>query len=159
MLYAEYFYHQKSWILLEKDYSLAFCREQRRNTKNRSGRESLRLEKELKKDLIMKREFCPAIFLLLILYLAVGSEALPLVLSYVTTLLLFGLENLFGYLHVTVKFTLTTSCVVCTYLHYEEYQAPIHIPRPHNLSPHPPPAYVRGPRVILEDKTDESLSS
>ena len=82
---------------------MAFSREQRRNTENRSGRESLRLEKELKKDLIMKREFCPAIFLFLILYLAVGSEVLPLILSYVITSLLLGLGNLLGYLHVSVK--------------------------------------------------------
>ena len=158
-LYTEYSYHQKSWILLEKDYSLAFSREQRRNTENRSGRKSLRLEKELKKDLIMKREFCPAIFLFLILYLAIGSEVLPLVLSYVTTLLLFGLENLFGYLHITAKFTLATSHIVPTLRRVPYFEAPIHVPRSRNLSPHPPPAYVRGPCVIIEDKTDKSLSS
>ena len=84
-LYAEYSYHQKSQILLEKDYSLAFSREQRRNAENRSGRESSRLEQESKKDLIMKREFRPAIFLFLILYLIAGSEVLLLRLAQVET--------------------------------------------------------------------------
>ena len=84
---------------------MAFSREQKRNAENRSGRESLRLEQESKKDSIMKREFHPAIFLFLTLYLVVGSEVLPLVLSYVIALLLLGLENLLGYLHVSAKIT------------------------------------------------------
>ena len=158
-LYAEYSYHQKFRILLEKDYILAFSREQKRNAKNRSGRESSRLEQELKKDLIVKRKFHPAILLFLTLYLAVGSKALPLVLSYVIALLLLGLENLLGYLHVSVKITITTSRVVSTICRVPRFEAPIHIPRPCNPSPRPPPPYVRGPRVILEDETDESLSS
>ena len=91
---------------------MAFSREQKRNAENRSGRESSRLEQESKKDLIVKREFHPAILLFLILYLAIGSEVLPLALSYVITLLLFGLENLLGYLHVSVKTTFVTTCVV-----------------------------------------------
>ena len=82
---------------------MAFSREQRRNTENRSGRESLRLEQELKKDLIVKREFHPTILLFLTLYLTVGSEMLPLILSYVIESLLLDLENLLGYLHVSVK--------------------------------------------------------
>ena len=158
-LYTEYFYHQKSRILLEKDYSLAFSREQRRNIDNRSGRESSRLEQELKKDLIVKREFCPTIFLFLILYLITGSEVLPLVLSYVTASLLLGLENLLGYLHITPKITLSTSHVVPSLHRVPRFEGPIHVPRPRNPSPCPPPPYVRGPHVILEDETDESLSS
>ena len=57
-LYAEFTFHQKCQILLEKDYSLAFSREQKRNAENRSGRESSRLEQELKRDLIVKQDFC-----------------------------------------------------------------------------------------------------
>ena len=64
---------------------MAFSREQRRNAENRSGRESSRLEQESKKDLIMKREFRPAIFLFLILYLIAGSEVLLLRLAQVET--------------------------------------------------------------------------
>ena len=159
MLYAKYSYHQKSRILLEKDYSLAFSREQKRNAKNRSGRESSSLEQELKKDLIMKREFHPTILLFLALCLTIGSEVLPLVLSYVIASLLLGLENLLGYLHVSMKITLATSHVVPTIHRVPCFEAPIHIARPRNTSPHPPPPYVQGPRVILEDETDESLSS
>ena len=153
-LYAKYSYHQKSRILLEKDYSLAFSREQTRNRENRFGRESSRPEQELKKDLIVKREFRPAIPLSLILYLAAGLEAHPLMLFYITISLLFGLENLLGYLHITVKFTLATSCVVPSLQRVPRFEPPIHVPRPHNPSP-----YVRGPHVILEDETDQSLSS
>ena len=142
MLYAEYSYHQKSWILLEKDYSLAFSREQRRNTENRSGRESLRLEQELKKDLIVKRKFRPAIFLFIILYLTVGSEVLPLILSYVIASLLLGLENLLGYLHVSAKITFATSSIVPTICRVPRFKVPIYVPRPHNPSPHPLPPYV-----------------
>ena len=147
MLYAEYSYHQKSQILLEKDYSLAF------------GRESSRLEQELKKDLIVKKEFRPAIFLFLILYLVAGSEVLPLILSYATTLLLLGLENLLGYLYVTAKITLGTSRIVPSLRRVPCFEAPIHVPRPHNPSPRPLPPYVQGPHVILENETDQSLSS
>ena len=64
---------------------MAFSREQRRNAENRSGRESSRLEQELKKDLIVKREFRPTIFLFLILYLIAGSEVLLLHLARVET--------------------------------------------------------------------------
>jgi hypothetical protein len=107
-LYAEYTYHQRSQTLFERDYSWAFSREQRKNATNRSGRGSLRSEQESKRDSIVKRELHPAIHLFLTLYLAVGSEALPLALFYVTVSLLFGLENLLGYLHVTVRITLAT---------------------------------------------------
>jgi hypothetical protein len=62
-IYAEYSYHQKSQILLERDYSLVLSREQMRNNSQNSGRESMRLECELKKDLIVKREFHPAVAL------------------------------------------------------------------------------------------------
>ena len=121
---------------------MAFSREQRRNAENRSGRESSRLEQESKKDLIVKREFHPAILLFLTLYLAVGSEVLPLVLSYVTASLLLGLENLLGFLHVTVKITLGTSHVVPSLRRVPHFEAPIHVPRPHNPSPQPPPPYI-----------------
>ena len=159
MLYAKYSYHQKSQILLEKDYSLAFSREQKRNAENRSGRESLRLEQESKKDLIVKREFHPIILLFLTLYLTIDSEVLPLILSYVITSLLLGLENLLSYLHVSAKITFTTSCVIPIICRVPRFEAPIHVPRPHNPSPCPPPPYIQGPHVILEDKTDELLSS
>ena len=46
----------------------------------------------------------------LTLYYVVGLEATLLPLLYVTTSLLFGLDNHLGYLHATVKFTLATSC-------------------------------------------------
>ena len=91
---------------------MAFSREQRRNTENRSGKESLRLEQESKKDLIVKREFHPTILLFLILYLTIGSEVLPLILSYVITSLLLGIENLLGYLHISAKITFATSHVI-----------------------------------------------
>ena len=63
-----------------------------------------------------KREFHPAILLFLTLYLAVGSEALPLILSYIIASLLLGLENLLGYLHVSAKITFATSRIVPTIL-------------------------------------------
>jgi hypothetical protein len=107
----------------------------------------------------VKRELHPAIPLFLTLYLAVGSEALPLALFYVTVSLLFGLENLLGYLHVTARITLATSRLVPTLRRVAHFQTPIHVPaRPRNPSPQPPPPYVHGPRVILEEETDESVS-
>jgi hypothetical protein len=107
-LYAEYSYHQKSWILLERDYSLVLSREQKRNTLQRSGRESSRLECELKKDLIAKREFHPAILLFLTLSLAAGLGVPLLIRSYATISLLFNQENFLGYLHTSTKITLVT---------------------------------------------------
>jgi hypothetical protein len=158
-LYAEYTYRQKSLTLFEREYSWAFSREQRNNAARRSGRGSLRSEQESKRDSIVKRELHPAIPLFLILYLAVGSEALHLALSYVIVSLLFDLENLLGYLHVTARITLATSRLVPTIRRVPRFQAPIHVPaRPRNPSPHPPPPYVHGPRVILEEETDESVS-
>ena len=121
---------------------MAFSREQKRNAENRSGRGSSRLEQESKKDLIVKREFHPAILLFLTLYLAVGSEALLLVLSYIITSLLLGLENLLGYLHVSAKITFATGRVVPTIHVVPHFEAPIHVPRPHNPSPRPLPPYV-----------------
>jgi hypothetical protein len=107
----------------------------------------------------VKRELHPAIPLFLTLFLAIGSEALPLTLFYVTVSLLFSLENLLGYLHVTARITLTTSRLVPTLRRVPRFQAPIHVPaRPRNPSPQPPPPYVRGPRVILEEETDELVS-
>jgi hypothetical protein len=159
MLYAEYTYRQKSLTLFEREYSWAFSREQRNSAANRSGRGSLRSEQESKRDSIVKRELHPAIPLFLTLYLTVGSEALPLALFYVTVSLLFGLENLLGYLHITARITLATSHLVPTLRRVPCFQAPIHVPaRPRNPSPQPPPPYVRGPRVILEEETDESVS-
>ena len=142
MLYAEYSYHQRSRILIEKEYSLAFSREQKRNAANRSGRESLRLEQELRRDLIMKREFRPAIPLFLILFLAAGSEALLLAPFNIITALLFDLENFLGYLHVTAKTTFVTTHVVPSLCRVPRFEAPIHMPRPHNSSPCPLPPYV-----------------
>jgi hypothetical protein len=49
---------------------------------------------------------------------------------------------------------LVTSRVVPTLRRVPHFEAPIYVPRPHN----PPPPYVRGPRVILEEETDESVS-
>jgi hypothetical protein len=158
-LYVEYTYHQRSQTLFEREYSWAFSREQRNNAARRSGRRSLRSEQESKRDSIVKRELHLAIPLFLILYLAVGSEALHLALSYVIISLLFGLENLLGYLHITARITLATSRLVPTLRRVPRFQAPIHVPaRPRNPSPQPPPPYVRGPRVILEEETDESVS-
>jgi hypothetical protein len=158
-LYAEYSYHQKSQILYERDYSLVFSKEQKRNAANRSGRESSRLEHKSKKDLIVKREFHPTILLFLTLYLAVGLGVHLLVLLYVTASLLFGLENYLGYLHVSAKITLVTSRVVPTLRRVPHFEAPIHVPsRPRHPSPQPPPPYVRGPHVILEEETDESVT-
>jgi hypothetical protein len=158
MLYAEYSYHQKSRILLERDYSLVLSREQKRNTLQRYGRESSRLERELKKDLIVKREFHPAILLFLTLCLAAGLGVPLLVLSYATISLLFNLENFLGNLHASAKITLVTSRIVPTLRRVPCFEAPIHVPRPRNPSPHPPPPYVRGPRVILEEETDELVT-
>jgi hypothetical protein len=159
MLYAEYSYHQKSQILSERDYSLVFSKEQKRNAVIISGRESLRLEHESKKDLIMKREFHPTILLFLTLYFAVGLGVHLLIPLYVTTSLLFSLENYLGYLHVSAKITLVTSRVVPTLRRVPHLEAPIHVPvRPRNPSPQPPPPYIRGPHVILEEETDESLT-
>jgi hypothetical protein len=152
-------YHQRPQILFESEYSWAFSREQRNNAARRSGRGSLRSEQDSKRDSIVKRELHPAIPLFLILYLAVGSEALPLALSYVIVSLLFGLENLLGYLHITTRITLATSRLVPTLHRVPHFQAPIHVPaRPHNPSPHPPSPYIRGPHVILEEETDESVT-
>jgi hypothetical protein len=158
MLYAEYSYHQKSQILYEKDYSLVLSKEQKRNTANRSGRESSRLERESKKDLIVKREFHPTILLFLTLYLAVGLGVCLLVPLYVTASVLYGLENYLGYLHVSAKITLVTSQVVPTLHRVSHFEAPIYVPRPRNPSPIPPPPYVCGPHVILEEETDKSLT-
>jgi hypothetical protein len=158
-LYAEYSYHQKSLILLERDYSLVLSREQKRNVSQQSGRESSRLERESKRDLIVKREFHPAILLFLTLCLAVGLGVPLLVLFYVTVSLLFGLESYLGYLHASAKISFVTSRIVPTLRRVPRFEAPIHVPpRPCNPSPHPPPPYVRGPRVILEEETDESVS-
>jgi hypothetical protein len=106
----------------------------------------------------MKREFHPAILLFLILYLVAGSGVQLLVSSYVIASLLFDLENFLGYLHVSAKITLVTSRVVRTLRRVPRFEAPIQVPRPRNPSPHPPPPYIRGPRVILEEETDESLT-
>jgi hypothetical protein len=115
----------------------------------------MRLERELKKDSIVKRDFHPATLLFLILYHAVGLEARLLVPFYVTVSLLFGLEKHLGYLHVSAKTSLVTSRIVPTLRRVPRFEAPIHVPpRPRN----PPPPYVRGPRVILEEETDESVS-
>jgi hypothetical protein len=158
-LYAEYTYHQRSQTLFERDYSWVFSKEQRNSAANRSGKESLRSEQESKRDSIVKRELHPAIPLFLTLYLTGGSEALPLALFYVTVLLLFGRENLLGYLHVTARITLATSRLVPTLRRVPRFQTPIHVPaRPRNPSPQPPSPYIRGPRVILEEETDESVT-
>jgi hypothetical protein len=107
----------------------------------------------------VKREFHPTILLFLILYLAVGLGVRLLVPLYVTASLLFGLENYLSYLHVSAKITLVTSRVVPTLRRVSRFEAPIHVPpRPRNPSPQPPPPYVRGPRVILEEETDESVT-
>jgi hypothetical protein len=159
-LYAEYSYHQKSLILLERDYSLVLSREQKRNVSQQSGRESSRLERELKKDLIVKREFHPAIPLFLTLCLAVGLGVPLLVPFYAIVSLLCDLENFLGYLHASAKISFVTSRIVPTLRRVPRCEAPIHVPpRPRNPSPqHPPPPYVRGPRVILEEESDESLT-
>jgi hypothetical protein len=106
----------------------------------------------------MKREFHPAILLSLILYLVTGSGVHLLIPSYVIASLLFDLENFLGYLHVSAKSMLVTSRVVPTLCRVPRFEAPIHVPRPRNPSPHPPPPYVRGPCVILEEETDESVT-
>jgi hypothetical protein len=109
MFYTEYLYHQKSRILLERDYNLVLSREQKRNNSQNSGRESTRLECKSKKDLIVKREFHPAILPFLILCLVAGSGVHLLIPSYIITSHLFNLENFLGYLYITVKITLVTS--------------------------------------------------
>ena len=76
-----------------------------------------------------------------------------------TPSLLLDLENFLGYLHVTAKTTFVTTRIVPSLRIVPRFEAPIHVPRPHNPSPRPPPPYIQGPRVILEDETDESLSS
>jgi hypothetical protein len=135
--YAEYSYQQKSQILLERDYNMVLSREQKRNNSQNSGRESTRLERESKKDLIVKREFHPTILLSLILDLVAGSGVHLLVPSYVIASLLFNLENFLGYLHVSTKITLVTSRVVPTLRRVPRFEAPIYVPRPRN----PPPPY------------------
>jgi hypothetical protein len=101
----------------------------------------------------VKREFHPTILLFLILYLAVGLGVRLLVPLYINASLLFSLENYLGYLHVSAKITLVTSRVVPTLRRVPRFEAPIHVPRPRN-----PPPYVRGPCVILEEESDESLT-
>jgi uncharacterized coiled-coil protein SlyX len=55
--------------------------------------------------------------------------------------------------------SLVTSCIVPTICRVSHFKAPIHVPpRPRNPSPQPPPPYVRGTHVILEEETDESVS-
>jgi hypothetical protein len=103
---------------------LVFSKEQKRNATNRSGRESSRLERESKKDLIVKREFHPTILLFLILHLAVGLGVRLLVPLYVTASLLFGLENYLGYLHASAKFR---SSLAALYLPYAEYLVSKHL--------------------------------
>jgi hypothetical protein len=132
-------------------------REQKRNTSQRSGRESLRLERKLKKDLILKRELHPTILLFLTLCLTAGLGVPLLILSYATVSLLFNLENFLGYLHASTKITLVTSQIVPTLRRVPRFEAPIHVPRPHNPSPHPPSPSIRGPNMILEEETDESV--
>ena len=90
----------------------------------------------------MKRDFHPVILAFLTLYYVVGLEATLLLLLYVTISLLFSLDSHLGYLHATAKFTLTTSHVVPTLRRVPRFEAPIHMPRPHNPSPRPPPPYV-----------------
>jgi hypothetical protein len=106
----------------------------------------------------VKREFHPTILLFLILHLAVGLGVRLLVPLYVTASLLFGLENYLGYLHASAKISFVTSRIVPTLRRVPRFEAPIYVPRPRNLSPIPPPPYVRGPRVILEEESDESLT-
>jgi hypothetical protein len=54
---------------------------------------------------------------------------------------------------------LATSRLIPTLRRVARFQAPIHVPaRPRNPSPQPPPPYVQGPHVILEEETDESLT-
>jgi hypothetical protein len=159
MLYTEYSFHQKSLILLERDYSLVLSREQKRNSLQHSGRESTRLERESKKDSIVKRDFHPATLFFLIVYHAIGLEACLLVPFYVTISLLFSLEKHLGYLHVSTKISLVTSRIVPTLRRVPRFKAPIHVPpRPRNPSSHPPPPYIRRPHVILEEETDKSVS-
>ena len=158
-LYAKYSYHQKSQILLERDYSLVLSRKKKCIILNRSGRESMWLEPESKKDSIVKQDFHPTILVFLILYYVVGLEATLLPLLYVTTSLLFGLDSYLGYLHTSVKITFATSCIVPALCRVPCFEAPLHVPRPCNPSLCPPPPYVQGPHVILEDETNESLSS
>jgi hypothetical protein len=141
------------------DYSLVLSREQKRNSLQRSGRESTRLEYKLKKDSIVKRDFHPATLLFLILYHAIGLEAHLLVTFYITISLLFGLEKHLGYLHVSAKTSLVTSHIVPTLRRVPHFEAPIHVPpRPCNPSSHLPLPYLHRPHVILEEETDVSVS-
>ena len=117
------------------------------------------LEPELKKDSIVKRDFHSMILVFLILYYVVGLEATLLPLLYITTSLLFGLDSRLGYLHTSAKITFATSCIVPALRRVPCFEAPLHVPRPCNPSLCPLPPYVRGPHVILEDETDELLSS
>jgi hypothetical protein len=117
-LYAEYSFRQKSLILLERDYSLVLSREQKRNTLQRSGRESTRLERKSKKDSIVKRDFHLTTLLFLILYHAVGLEAHLLVPFHITILLLFGLEKHLGYLHVSAKLHSSQAALSLLYAEY-----------------------------------------
>ena len=158
-LYAEYSYHWKSRILLERDYSLVLSRAKKHSTLNGSGRASTQLEPESKKNSIVKRDFHPTILVFLILYYVVGLEATLLPLLYVTTSLLFSLDSHLGYLGASAKITFTTSRIVHALRRVPRFEAPLHVPRLHNPSPRPPPPYVRGPHVILEDETDKPLSS
>jgi hypothetical protein len=84
----------------------------------------------------------PAILLFLTLCLATGLGVPLLVLSYATVSLLLALENFLGYLHASAKITLVTSWIVPTLRRVPRFEAPIHVPRPHNPSPHPPPPYI-----------------
>jgi hypothetical protein len=106
----------------------------------------------------VKREFHSAILLFLTLCLTAGLGVLLLVLSYATVSLLFDLENFLGYLHASANITLVTSRIVPTLRRVPRFEAPIYIPRPRNPSPHPPPPYIRGPNIILEEETDESVT-
>jgi hypothetical protein len=113
----------------------------------------------VKERLNREERLPPATLFFLILYHAVGLEARLLVPFYITVSLLFSLEKHLGYLHVSAKTSLITSCIVPTLRRVSRFEAPIHVPpRPCNLSPHPLPPYVRGPRVILEEETDESVT-
>ena len=102
------------------------------------------LEPESKKDLIVKRDFHPAILVFLILYYVIGLEATLLPLLYVTTSLLFGLDSRLEYLYASTKITFATSHIVPTLCRVPCFEAPLHVPRLHNPFPCPPPPYVQG---------------
>jgi hypothetical protein len=112
----------------------------------------------VEESLIVKREFHPTILLSLILYLVAGLGVHLLAPSYVITSHPFDLENFLGYLHISANITHVTSRVVPILHRVPRFEAPIHVPRPRNPSPHPPPTYVRGPCVILEEETHESVT-